>query len=1331
MSKLNFLVIILFIGKLSFSQLNNFTFDVTTTDETCLGNGSLNFNVSNTTPGATMTFNIYLLPNNTNPLATITTNSLTGLNEGDYLIIATQSLGEESASKQQNATILNQIQDLTYILNSDKVKCGNDGIITVNITSGVAVSYQILTGPVTTPLQSSNVFSNLPTGVYGIRVYDNCGDAVVQSYTLEQAIVNLDINGFIYSDGELPSCNSINILHFFNVLPNEVIAFPLNFTLTVIPPGGGTPISFNQIISSGSQISHLIPFYEDQLYQVNLQAIDACGNIYNRSDVINQKFYFLASTPSLNCTDLQLVIEPKFYVSPYTVEFLSFPLGFNPSIYNSNHPGPFSLGELLYGSEGNSFPEGNYTIQLTDACGRTAIKEVSASIPEPSVSGLTFNDGCGGGIIINISNAQMITVNVINAPTDYTFPLPHDISLFISPDGFSLILTGIPAGDYTFQIIDSCGVIHELTLTVLASPLPISVFQFQSCNLGIGSIGVYTSGAFTSVTLINAPSGYTASLPQNLNANIVGSSFLFGPVNEGFYTFLFTNNCGVTRTEIIFIEGYEIISNISTITPRCGSFDLYLEHESNSDYNETFWLQKFNPSLSQWQHPATGVGYIEGNPLDDTNAIALENNFNNLNFAFTGQFRVLKSFTYIENVSEALCIDEIYNFNFSGGPQIINVTSILCTNTTNQVTVDAIGLPPLSYRITSKNGIPFNIDNGTSNIFIALEPAIYNFQVQDQCGNIVNSLHDITPLETMSITASSFCDGEIGSLAVEAFPFLNYEWWKADDPSTILSTNSTLNFSPYNSSTDFGLYYVRITNINNTTACVGIILEYEILKNPTNPSAGNDQTINYCGNQGEINLNTLLSGNFDINGSWSEITTSGTLNANVWNSTLVLPGTYIFKYLVLGNCDFIDEAIITINIKETPKTAGVSGDTLVCENASINLFATLIPNAIYQWSGPNGFTSNLQNPIINNATLLNAGTYTVVTILDECESLPSSITINVTPLPQLSAGADNSITYCGHQGIINLYDLILGNYDLGGIWQEVTGSGNLSGNLWQSNGLSYGTYQFKYIITGECNFFDESLITIHLNEIPQAPLAFLNGDICENSDLQLNASSIPNAIYQWSGPNGFTSNLQNPLINNATLINNGLYTVIAIIDGCQSPAATVNVSLSALPQFTIEFSCINNVASLNARSLNNSYNEANVSYIWTNGSGYYSTTNPAIITGQERGFYTLTITDVSGCQTAQTVEVLNTLCSIPSGISPNGDGKNDTFDLSGLSGILNVQIFNRWGMLVYEKDNYINEWYGQLKNTSTLVPTGTYFYIINFASSEAKSGWVYLMREKD
>ena len=98
---------------------------------------------------------------------------------------------------------------------------------------------------------------------------------------------------------------------------------------------------------------------------------------------------------------------------------------------------------------------------------------------------------------------------------------------------------------------------------------------------------------------------------------------------------------------------------------------------------------------------------------------------------------------------------------------------------------------------------------------------------------------------------------------------------------------------------------------------------------------------------------------------------------------------------------------------------------------------------------------------------------------------------------------------------------------------------------------------------------------------------------------------------------------------------------------------------------------------------------------------------------------------------AQTIEVLNTLCSIPSGISPNGDGKNDTFDLSGLSGILNVQIFNRWGMLVYEKDNYINEWYGQLKNTSTLVPTGTYFYIINFASSEAKSGWVYLMREKD
>ncbi len=104
-----FFFIIFLFTQLSYSQLSAFTFNVTPTNETCLGNGALAFSVSGTVPGSTMDYSVYLLPNTTTPLVVVTTPTLTGLNAGNYLVVATQSLGANSAQKQQNVTIVNQI----------------------------------------------------------------------------------------------------------------------------------------------------------------------------------------------------------------------------------------------------------------------------------------------------------------------------------------------------------------------------------------------------------------------------------------------------------------------------------------------------------------------------------------------------------------------------------------------------------------------------------------------------------------------------------------------------------------------------------------------------------------------------------------------------------------------------------------------------------------------------------------------------------------------------------------------------------------------------------------------------------------------------------------------------------------------------------------------------------------------------------------------------------------------------------------------------------------------------------------------------------------------
>ena len=85
---------------------------------------------------------------------------------------------------------------------------------------------------------------------------------------------------------------------------------------------------------------------------------------------------------------------------------------------------------------------------------------------------------------------------------------------------------------------------------------------------------------------------------------------------------------------------------------------------------------------------------------------------------------------------------------------------------------------------------------------------------------------------------------------------------------------------------------------------------------------------------------------------------------------------------------------------------------------------------------------------------------------------------------------------------------------------------------------------------------------------------------------------------------------------------------------------------------------------------------------------------------------------------------------MPTGITPNGDGKNDIFFVQGLGDYYEntILIYNRWGNKVFEQSPYQNNWQGTNQNGG-LLPEGTYFVILKIKGIDKNfTGYIDLRR---
>jgi PKD repeat protein len=276
----------------------------------------------------------------------------------------------------------------------------------------------------------------------------------------------------------------------------------------------------------------------------------------------------------------------------------------------------------------------------------------------------------------------------------------------------------------------------------------------------------------------------------------------------------------------------------------------------------------------------------------------------------------------------------------------------------------------------------------------------------------------------------------------------------------------------------------------------------------------------------------------------------------------------------------------------------VSSNSPVCAGSSVELSATALPGATYQWSGPGGFSSTEQNPEIPGASAMHEGVYSLVVTLSGCTSAPITTEVSVQSGPSVTPGS--------------------------------------------------------------------------------------NSPLCEGSALQLTASSLPGATYSWTGPAGFESAEQNPLISAVTPAQGGLYFVTPTVNGCTGVASSLLVTVNAGGVSSFVYSPSNPIP---GTQVTFTPTIAGNSYSWSfeDGTPISSSAENPSATWSTAGPHDVTLTaSQNGCSTTTTVSLY-----VYTQVQFNYTGGEQTFTVPDGITSLAIDAFGaQGGTVTYAGTNY-------------------------------------------
>jgi len=563
------------------------------------------------------------------------------------------------------------------------------------------------------------------------------------------------------------------------------------------------------------------------------------------------------------------------------------------------------------------------------------------------------------------------------------------------------------------------------------------------------------------------------------------------------------------------------------------------------------------------------------------------------------------------------------------------------------------------------------------------------------------------PSASITITDNSGIANNDGIICSDATATLSafggtYYMWSSGETTAVIVKGAA------------GTYTVTVTNANGCTDTEAANITVNAVPIAT---AGSNSPV--CA---ENTIDLTSSGGKDYTWSGPDGFTSDNQSDNqnpkIHFANKVNEGIYTVTVSATNGCTATNTTSVIVN---PLPIVTVRSNSPVCVGNTINLTSSSDgTDYTYSWSGPNGFTSILQNPSISPADTTMSGAYKLtVTAVTGC-------TVTKKTIVKISAFPTAAITLTDNSGIANNDGIICYGAKATLTASDGTGyiyswsSGETTASITKGTA---GTYTVTVTNANGCT--DTEAATITVNVLPIAAIT-----ITDNSEIENNDGIICNGATATLTASGGTSYIWSSGETTAAITKGTAGTYIVTVtnaNGC-TDTATAKVVVNALP--VVEASNNGPVFSFKALSLTGGP-EGMTTYSWTGSGGFTSNSqSPSVSTSAlaaMAGVYTLTVTNSSGCTNTDTTTVEINELPVPSVITPNGDGKNDYFVIGEIIGKVDLIIFNRWGNEEYTNSNYLNDWDGR-NNKGTELPNDTYFYILKFESGKVIKGSVLIKR---